>query len=144
MQAIEVGELFPCFHCLMHLASPKPIMKRTQNHAICYHATTYMYVLYILYVYLICCICMPYNPICIPYMLYMYALYFMCMPYIYYVHALLCFIFLVKILKYSRCVTFKMHFMIGECKGKHCLHEKATVRNTKGVCLCRYGTATIR
>ena len=82
MQAIEVGELFPCFHCLMHLASPKPIMKRTQNHAICYHATTYMYVLYILYVYLICCICMPYNPICIPYMLYMYALYYVYALYI--------------------------------------------------------------
>ena len=49
-------------HCLMHLASPKPIMKRTHNHAteqvLPY---IYMYVSYVVYVCLIYLICIPYT-----------------------------------------------------------------------------------
>ena len=59
-------------HCLMHLASPKPIMKRMQNHATNKYCLTYT---------------------CMPHMSYMYVLYsYMYALYIYYVHALLCFI----------------------------------------------------
>ena len=31
--------------------------------------------------------------------------------------------------------------MIGECRGKHRLYERATVKRTGGVCLCRPGEA---
>ena len=86
----------------------------------------------------ICCICMSY--IC-----YMYTLYVVCMSLII---LYVCLIYIlcaclnmfnhfVEIWKYSRCDMFEVHFMIGGRRGKPRLHERATVKETEGVCLHR-------